>query len=350
MKLGYRIFLSNFNALKYPYKLTFAITYRCNSRCKLCNIWQKKHDDELSLEEIENFSKKSNFFSWINLTGGEPFLRNDIVSIVNNLIENSNDLYLLNLTTNGLIPDLIRKRTEEILSINPCNMVVVVSLDGTREIHDKIRGIQGSWDKVIETYRLLKDLSKINNNFQSFLGMTLSSLNLGKFEETYYSVKEIIPEVTPNDFHVNLCHYSSHYYSNLNISNLTGSESKILEDIEKVIYLRHKNFNPISFLEESYLKLAKQFVKTNKTPLNCKAIDTSCFIDSFGNVFPCTIFDKKLGNLRDNDYNLIKILNSETANKIKKEVKELKCPNCWTPCEAYQMVLGDFKNFLRSNL
>jgi len=340
-----KILLSNFGYLKLPYKLTFAITYKCNSKCKTCNIWSKNSRNELSLKEIEKFSKKTDFFSWFNLTGGEPFLRKDLVSVVNAFFNNSPNFLFLNLTTNGLLPDLIKERVQEILSLNLPMTVVVVSLDGPKEIHDFIRGASGSWDKAIETYQLLRELSEESKNFQTFLGYTFSSFNLGKVEETFSSVKELIPEIKSKDFHFNLFHFSKHYYSNVNNSqNLTQAEYKkgLINDLQDIERIKKGSFpRPIQFLEKKYVHLAKKFVETNKTPLSCKAIQTSCFIDPEGNVYPCTIYAKNLGNLRNFDYDLRKILKLDFVSKLTKEIENLKCPNCWTPCEAYQTILGN---------
>jgi radical SAM protein with 4Fe4S-binding SPASM domain len=83
----------------------------------------------------------------------------------------------------------------------------------------------------------------------------------------------------------------------------------------------------------------KKFIETTKTPLTCRAISISIFLDPLGNVFPCTIFSKKLGNIRDNDYDLNKILNSTYAQLLKNDINQSKCPQCWTPCESNQSIM-----------
>jgi len=348
MRLGWKILLSNFNILKKPYKLTFAITYKCNSKCKTCGIWKKKPKNELTLDEIEDFSKKSNFFSWFNITGGEPFLRKDIVDIAQVFLENSKDFFLFNTTTNGYTTDLIYEKTQELLTLSIPKVIVPVSLDGPKEVHENIRGVKGSWERAVETYRLLKDLEKENKNFQTFLGYTISPYNIGKFQETFLSVKEEIPDIQPLDFHANLFHSSGHYYSNIEQkSSMRNYKKELLKEIKIIEKMKgNKFFDPVFFLEKRYINLARKFVKTNKTPLKCKAMMTSCYIDPTGNVFPCTIFNKRLGNLRDVDYDLMKILNSDFAKNVRKKVEELNCPNCWTPCEAYQTILGNIHNII----
>ena len=73
-----RVLQSNMGRLRYPYKLAMALTYRCNLRCKICSIWKKTEPPELTLAEIRNLFLASNKFSWVALTGGEAFLRDDM--------------------------------------------------------------------------------------------------------------------------------------------------------------------------------------------------------------------------------------------------------------------------------
>jgi radical SAM protein with 4Fe4S-binding SPASM domain len=75
--------------------------------------------------------------------------------------------------------------------------------------------------------------------------------------------------------------------------------------------------------------------------MHCHALSASCFIDSWGNVFPCTIYNKKIGSLRDVDYDLNTLWHSEQAKQLQQEIWHDQCPQCWTPCEAYQSILGN---------
>ena len=75
--------------------------------------------------------------------------------------------------------------------------------------------------------------------------------------------------------------------------------------------------------------------------MRCHALRASCFIDSWGNVFPCTIYDRKVGSLRDVDYDLGRIWNAPETVALQREIWEYHCPQCWTPCEAYQSILGN---------
>lgn len=110
-----------------------------------CNIWEIKPKDELRIEEIREFAAKNNYFKWIELTGGEPFLRSDIVEIARAFAESSKDLYLMTMPTNSLCnPETEIGRIKEILSLGIPRVAITISLDGHKELHDKIRGIPGT--------------------------------------------------------------------------------------------------------------------------------------------------------------------------------------------------------------
>jgi radical SAM protein with 4Fe4S-binding SPASM domain len=335
-RLGLQILKTNLNSLQFPFKLTFCITFRCQSRCKTCSIWQLKPENELTLDEIEEFIKKADFLSWINLTGGEVFLREDLVDICK-IFAKRRKIFLLNFATNGLMPSVIPQKVEEILRLPIDRVIIGVSLDGPESLNDDIRGIKGDWEKGIQTFLKLKELAKKHKKFRAYIGYTLSDYNTKKFQEFYRELKKKISDIKEDDIHVNLAHQSTHYYH----TNQSQTSKIDPEELEKIVQFKKSSLNPINWLENKYLSYAKQFLLTAKTPLPCHAIQTSCYIDSWGNVYPCTIYDKKIGSLRESEYDLAKIIKSQPAGETRKEVSELHCPNCWTPCEAYQMILSN---------
>jgi len=324
-----------------PYELNFAITYKCNSRCTICKIWKERSKNELSLNEIKKIARKIDFIHWIRLTGGEPFLRKDYVQIVKTLKKNLPNLFILTTPTNGLLPNLIHKKVEEVLKFFDKRYVITVSLDGPPKIHDKIRGVKGSWKKAIETYKKLKVLEKENKNFKVFFGYTISPDNVGLFKKTVEEVKKIIPSITADDFHINLFQTSGVYYKNLGQKTSKKYVKQAKKEIGIILKMREKK-DLISSIENKYLELGKEYLKTGKTPIKCNVFNLSSFVDPFGNVYPCTIFDRKLGNLRENNYDLKKILVSEKAKKVIEEIIKENCPHCWTPCEAHQMIVSNW--------
>ena len=352
LHLSKQVVLSNVRRLSFPYKLTFAVTYRCNSRCKTCNIWKKKSIDELSKEEIEHFFRNSNEFSWIDLTGGEPSLRKDFVDICRAIHHHCKQLVLLHFPTNGYLTDKIVNDVKEIRKLGSSyRIVITVSTDGDEELNDEIRGIKGAWRRQIETFIRLREIK----NVETVIGMTLSQFNFDKFESTFRSIKEVLPWITENDFHLSLMNYSDIFYDNMDQKEYTRDPIKkkkvlggMMQSAERYKRMIGVPKNPRAFLEHTFLKRSKSYLTTGKTPLPCHALRSSCFIDPTGEVFPCITFNHPLGNLRNYNYDLGRIWNLEASKLLQKKIYDYKCPQCWTGCDGYQTIMGNLIHFFSS--
>ena len=337
---------SNFTQLKHPYKVTFCITYRCQSKCVTCNIWQIKPTNELSLEEIQKFAQKNSYFKWVQLTGGEPFLRSDIVDIARTFKESCKGLYLITMPTNSLCnPDLILRNLEEIAKLGIPRVELTVSLDGYRELHDKIRGIPGNYDRAINIFRRVSELRKRYPNLGVFFGYTMSKFNSGLLEKTIDEVRKDVPGVRFNDFHINLAQNSENYYKNENDDIRPDSEAAARE-VEMMLKKREKEIGMIPTIERAFLKNLVVFARTNKSPMKSRALEASLYMDSWGNVFPSVMWNRKVGNIRETDYNLDGIWSGEEAANVRRDVREGKEPHQWTSCEAYQTLTGNVKSLI----
>lgn len=330
--LSYKTLLSNFKRLNHPHKVNFACTYRCNLRCRTCNIWKKKPPEELRPSEIERiFSNLKT--EWVNLTGGEPFIMNDLPEIVNAIKEKSNP-YIMNVTTNGFLTDKITGDIKEILRLGIPRVLCGVSIDGPEETHDRIRGVRGSWKRAVATYKELKPLSC--DNFKTFISYTVSSMNADMFYKAMGEIKKSVSDIGEGDFHFNIYHTSEHYYSN---SLQNGFIRAIPEYFEK--YGSESNSFPLAFLKRRYVQHVRDYIKNHRTNIRCASLSSSCFIDSVGNVYPCIHYNKNLGNLRDHEYDINRIWNNDRAKAARREIVDKGCPGCWTPCEAYQTILAN---------
>ena len=341
-----QILASNFRNVKFPYKLNFCLTYKCNSKCLSCDIWKIKSTNELNSDELKYFFKHSNKFSWIDVTGGEVFLRKDIIEIIDTILQNCKYLYHLHIPTNSIIADLTVDRIKEILNLKPLpkKFTITISIDGPPDLHDHVRGIEGNWNSTMEAYNELRKYE--NKNFKTFFGFTLSKLNLGKFHETVLAVQNEFPQVKYEDFHMNIAHTSGHYYNNNEFDiGVNSDKEKFINEVEAFRLRKKKIFNPINNLENKYLNYAKKYIMVQETPIDCKSLASSVFLDPYGNVFPCSIWDKKIGNIKDFDFNLSKLLKEKIVKELREQINEKSCPNCWTPCEAYQSILGSIFRF-----
>lgn len=336
--LAKNIAVANVTRPAFPYKLTFVTTYACNYRCKMCNIWERKPKGELSLEEIERFFRQSPGFSWIDFTGGEPWLRRDFPDIVAAALDNCPDLLLVHFPTNGYLTDQIVSGVERIMAKRPPKLIITVSTDGNEQVNDDVRGIKGGWKRQIETYKQLHAIPGV----EVVLGMTLSSLNADQYQAAFAAAKAECPWLTPRDYHLNIVHESGHYYGNEGAAHLRKErEDQILTQVEAYRRERGTPLSVVGWLEHQYLKRVNAYVRNGATPMRCHALRSSCFIDSWGNVYPCAMYDAKIANLRDHDYDLSEIWALPRTKELQQEIWNYQCPQCWTPCEAYQSILGN---------
>jgi MoaA/NifB/PqqE/SkfB family radical SAM enzyme len=338
--LGLTALRSNFTSLDKPYKLNYAITYRCNSRCRTCGIWKQKPGDELTLQEVQEFAMKNDSFRWIELTGGEPFLRRNIVEIVRAFRENSRGLYLLTIPTNSLCDhDKVIAQLREMAGMRIPKIAVTVSLDGRRELHDTVRGIPGNYEKAIAMFRRISELRKEHPGVFPVFGYTLSRLNQGRFMETYESVRRDLPGITHNDFHINLAQLSDNYYSNAG-EDILPDRQVALDDLTYLLgNMRRRSV--VSGIEYTFIKKLIEFIRTGSPPMKCRSLDASLFLDSVGNVYPSIMWNSKLANLREIGYDLGRIWRGAEANEVRGLIREGKDPKHWTSCEAYQSIVGN---------
>ncbi|NTV23536.1 MAG: radical SAM protein, partial [Nanoarchaeota archaeon] len=117
-----------------PIHLILHNTFICNAKCGHCFNWDNlnkhKPEEELSLEEFEKISKSfDKKLRFLNLSGGEPFLRKDISEMCHHFVKNNPGLVSISIPTNGLLPKKIREETEKICDKCKTSISINLSLD-----------------------------------------------------------------------------------------------------------------------------------------------------------------------------------------------------------------------------
>lgn len=145
---------------KSPSSLNHVVTYSCNANCEMCGRRQKKQNikNELSLDEcfdlLDNISEAG--IKHYNMYGGEPLIRKDIPEILK--YAKLKKKLIVSITTNGYY---LPERYKE---ISPYIDTMVVSIDAVSTLHDKIRKVNGLFDRAVEGINLLKGKTKISIN------------------------------------------------------------------------------------------------------------------------------------------------------------------------------------------
>jgi len=327
---------SNFRRSRLPFKLGLAVTYRCNLKCSMCNIWQKAEGrDEIQLNEIKEFFNRVNKFSWVTITGGEPFLREDLPLIAETVTYYCRNLSVLHFATNGMLEEKIIELIRKVHNLHKkLHIAVTVSIDGPPQLHDKIRGVRGSWERAIRTFKALKKISRV----QPRIGFTFSHANLRSFAEMVRSIKNSYQNIKSDDINVNVFHKSGFYYGN---QDLPGLDKRVLsEEISSILNTEIEETSLANLLRRTYLKLYLKYLSAGKSPLRCKALSSSFYLDPYGNIFPCPIYNQKVLNIRQIDQDFLKIWNSQDFKNLAHRCSDQLCPGCWTPCDANLAIAG----------
>jgi len=316
----------------YPlYNLIFQVTNVCNSKCITCFNWKtlnKNVEKELTLEEIEKFTKKLGKLNTITIGGGEPFLRKDLPEIID-CFNRNNNIKTVAIPTNCLSVNRILESTEQILKQFNGRIKIGLSIDGIGKNHDKIRSIEGNFEKVLQTYNGLTELKKKYSSLGLRSCITVFSMNVDKIIELMEYVKKNMPEI---DFYGGIEFLRGDYNKN-NVREIYPEEFlPILDKIEKNS-INQNNFyrkvvNPI------YYYLMLDILKKKKQIIPCRISSFYPVIDAYGNIYPCESREDKIGNLKDFDYNLNKIWQTEKAKRIRKSIRRKEC-NCTH--SAYQV-------------
>jgi len=293
-----------------------------------------KKVEELGLEEYNKFFKSSgNYFHWISLTGGEPFVREDIKDIAISALKHCKKLIILSINTNGFLSKKIARDVEEISKyLGSCKLFVNIALDGNSETHNKLRGNNHAFEKAQHTFELLNELD--TNNLFVEREITVTRNNSSKIENVIKNMKHK---------HVVTFEHSSYFYNN------EKSRSFIMNKnlLNRLIRNQTKPESFSDLVKQRYLRLSKEYYQGKKQVLPCYSSWSSVFIDPYGNIKPCINFDKVISKLRDTDYSIIKSLNTDKLKDIRDDIVKEQCPGCWTPCEAYQTILQNFpRSFL----
>ena len=147
-----------------PFFLILYVTSRCNARCKMCYNWQNidnwKNRNELSLEEIERITQSISSLQQLTISGGEPFLREDLADILKLFAKNCNVSWIT-IPTNGLLPDRIEQTMERACTENPdVHFRIGLSMSETEERMDELYGVKGSFEKNQQSYEVVSRLAQ----------------------------------------------------------------------------------------------------------------------------------------------------------------------------------------------
>lgn len=298
------------NNILSPTDMCIITTYRCPMKCKMCNIWENPtlKDKEIKAKELEMLPN----VNFINITGGEPFIREDLEDIICVLIKKSPRVVI---STSGWYEDKIIKLAESFPKIG-----IRISIEGLSQKNDNLRGKEGGFDKGLRTLLTLKEMGLKDIGF----GITVSNNNSKDMLSLYQLSRSLNMEFATAAFH------NSYYFHKYD--NVITNKQEVINDFEKLIEVQLKENDPKSWFRAFFNNGLINYIEGNRRLLPCEAGLVNFFVDPYGEIYPCNGLEDKfwkesMGNIRSgNSFN--EIWTSEQAIKVRGLVR--KCPkNCW---------------------
>ena len=285
---------------------TVIVTYRCNARCTMCNRYKapSKPDEELTVDTIRKLPEM--YFT--NITGGEPFIREDLEDIVRELDKKSDRIVI---STNGFFTDRI---------INLCkkfpHIGIRISIEGLEKTNNEIRGLENGFQRGYNTLKKLREMGMHDVGF----GMTVQDKNAPDLVPLYELSNDLGMEFATASLH------NSFYF--VEAKNIIKDRLMVAKNFESLINRLLESNSPKKWFRAYFNHGLINYIFGQKRLLPCDMSFDTFFVDPYGDVMPCNgTKDKEvMGNLNKQSWE--ELWNSKEAEIVRKKVR--CCDrNCW---------------------
>ena len=311
--------------LALPMNLTISVSYRCNSRCKTCNVWQRPNDD-FTIEEYDKaFESIGRNAYWFTFSGGEPTLRKDLPEMVGAAYRHCRP-GIINIPTNGIQDKIIPGRVEQVLQAAPTSEVIInLSLDGVGVKHDIVRGVKGNFERAMRTYAGLQALKSRYKNFTLGVHTVISNFNIDEFENIYTFVRD---ELKPDSYISEIAEERVELDTvGMGITPPIHKYQPVIERLQEGI--RKAEFSGVSRITQAfrdrYYDIVKRTLVEKRQIIPCLAGIASAQIAPNGDVWTCCIRAESVGNLREHNYDFSATWKTAKARELRKSIKAGEC-------------------------
>lgn len=336
--IGYNVARRTGRVTARPLNLTFSVTYRCNARCRTCNVWKKRVDD-LTLAEYERlFDALGRSLYWATFSGGEPFIRPDLIDIVIACYDRCRP-GIVTIPTNGLFHDRILEGVTRLSRHAPDLQIVInFSLDGIGKRHDDIRDVPGNYEKLKAAYQALRSarLPNVNVGIHS----VVSQFNVKDVPALREHVRR---EFAPDSFITELAEERLELDTiGEEITPTASDYAVVVRDLVADIDASSARGFPaiIQAFRRNYYQVAHQTLVEQRQVLPCYAGIASAQIAPNGDVWTCCIRAESIGNLREVDFDFDAVWNSRRAGELRASIRRGDC-FCPLANAAYSSMLCD---------
>jgi len=311
-----------------PLQLVLFVTSRCNMRCDHCFYLDEINDSsrtELSVEQIETLAKELGGLHWVALSGGEPYLRKDLVEIIQAFYTHSRP-NIISHVTNGYYPDRISTMTEQMgASCSKSKVLTIFSLDGLEKTHEEIRHSPGSFARVKESIQSVKKHQSQYPNLETGVVITAQDSNR---KDLIPLIEYIESNLKPEGIYINLQRDHTQP-SNVLVDPITLSHYQEAVTFYEKIQAKKKfgKRKLLDLLLDGKNKIQKRTIakiaKENTYQLPCLAGKVSVVVDELGNVYACELLKDSIGNLKQQSFRDIWF--GERALRLSDSIIKDKC-------------------------
>jgi MoaA/NifB/PqqE/SkfB family radical SAM enzyme len=322
-----------------PHAVSFEITHRCIARCIMCNIWRLSGETDLPMGDWVRLISSPLFSDLreLDVTGGEPFLREDLLELIEGVShlrdDNLQALKSIAITTNGFLTGRVLECTEKMLNLlrpKGIDLVMVCAMDAIGPIHDRIRNFKDGWSKVNKTIQGLREIRSSDPSLVIGLKTTILPQNVDQLENIarYAEENGLFTIISP-------CIITENRYRNVDRSNDLAFSK---EAIEKMIRFYESDHFQWNFHRDQLLHYFRTGVMTKP----CSAGFNYLFIRFNGDVYLCPLIKIKLGNFKETK--IEELFFSKEASRFRKKVgKYAECRGCTEPgLERYALPFEGF--------
>ncbi|WP_372629529.1 polysaccharide pyruvyl transferase family protein [Cohnella sp.] len=274
--------VSGDDRIKYPRTINYPITNKCNYRCAMCNVWKPEYSahKDLSPQEIYKVFKQPLFqkLEFVGISGGEPFVRKDIVEVVENMVDALPNLRGLSIISNASLDSMQNKiqLIREVLTSRNIAFTLQISIDGLNEYHDLNRGVKGAFERTIRNFYQLN-----NEGLVSEISTTITKKNYSKLWGIYKFAKD-------NNVYIRfrLASLIERLYNQDLSENYTFNKKErltIIKFLENIIHYHEKNLEKKIFYKSLIGQLQGEKRKSGCYWKTSEGVS----LDPYGNLFFC---------------------------------------------------------------
>ncbi|MBI4667147.1 MAG: radical SAM protein [Nitrospinae bacterium] len=304
-----------------PMKAQWELTYHCNLKCLHCQIWKIPYSqirqNTLSLEQQKRIldDLAANGVRHVSFSGGEMFLQKTVYELIAHAksrgmkVGGNSNAFLINPMIAGKIAD------------SGLDMLYI-SMDGDNAAtHDHIRGVPGAFGRVFEA---VKNLKSAKPGIKVFFNTTINAMNVGQLT----GIARLARKAGVNGLTIEMTNTFDKYSPNRELI-LPDEKLPLLKSQIKELFGNYRELlpHPPGYFDEfeTYLHNPDELYK-----YRCVAGYTTAQIHPNGDLYPCPVAFKKIGNLAEKPFK--ELWFSREADEIRLDIKENRHPICWVTC------------------